>query len=302
MSLRFHPIVCVAVIAVCVLAVAQTAMAQGRVVGTVLDEDGNPRGGMPGFDDRCIIAGFQFTNLWLPKKQWRRYPNLVGTGRGKSRKGNIGNTDFGSVVKLAKDWLADNGLGPYDTNAGRKAYAAMLDKLNIFYEWGFENHGDTYSTWETNYQPGCRRENEDFSRRTQSTTPRVATRALRQISTWMELGNKQPPRQMSLLERQNDMILRGMGMSAQANQILLGLHAKYTGKKEVKPEPPSAPRTPVTRGSNVVAEHPAILKREILEPSNQVALQRLTNTVLDESMARGLAGSETVKPESIEPA
>ena len=74
------------------------------------------------------------------------------------------------------------------------------------------------------------------------------------------------------------------------------------GKKEVKLEPPSAPRTPVTRGSNVVAEHPAILKREILEPSNQVALQRLTNTVLDESMARGLAESETVKPESIEPA
>ena len=48
MSLRFHPIVCVAVIAVCVLAVAQTAMAQGtgQVRGTVLDEYGNPMEGV----------------------------------------------------------------------------------------------------------------------------------------------------------------------------------------------------------------------------------------------------------------
>ena len=48
MSLRFHPIVCVAVIAVCVLAVGQTAMAQGtgQVRGTVLDEDGNPMEGV----------------------------------------------------------------------------------------------------------------------------------------------------------------------------------------------------------------------------------------------------------------
>ena len=76
----------------------------------------------------------------------------------------------------------------------------------------------------------------------------------------------------------------------QADQLLLGLNPVF----------PAVPRTPKTRGSNVVAEHPAVLKREILEPSNQVALQRLTNTVLDESYARGL--ESTVKPESVEPA
>ena len=225
-----------------------------------LDPDGNPTDGKPGFDDRCIIAGFQFTNLWLAKKNWRRYPNLVGVGRGKSHKGNIGNSDFGTVVKLAKDWLADNGLGPYDTNAGRKAYAGVLDKLNICYEWGFENHGDKYSTWENNYQAGCRRENEDFSRRTQSNVPRIATRALRQISTWMGMGNKQPARQMSLLERQNDMILRGMGLSMQANQILLGLNAKFTKKREPALQPEASVKPESVEPVGPMVREPSVRK------------------------------------------
>ena len=55
----------------------------------------------------------------------------------------------------------------------------------------------------------------------------------------MELGSKKPIRQMSLLERQNDMILRGMGLSSQADKILLGLNAAFPGMPEpqaVKPE------------------------------------------------------------------
>lgn len=201
-----------------------------------LDDAGNPRNGDPGFDDRCIVAGFQFTSLWSTKKKWRRYPNLAGSGRGKSQKGQIGNADTGSVSGLAREWLADNGLGPYDGNAGRKAYAGLLDHLNIPYEWGFENHGDNYATWEQSYQPGCRRENDDFKRRDQSKNFKVATRALRQISQWMELGSKKPVRQMSLLERQNDMLLRGMGLSSQADKILLGLNAAMPEPQTVKPE------------------------------------------------------------------
>lgn len=202
-----------------------------------LDDCGNPVDGDPGWDDRCIIAGFEFTCLWFPKKKWRRYPNLKGKGRGKSKKGQLGDSDIGSPVKLALKWFADMGQGPYDTNSGRKAYARLLDKLNICYEWGFENHGDGFGTWEMKYQQGCRRENDNFSRRTQSKDPRVATRALIQISQWMGLGTKQPARQMSLVERQNDMILRMNGFGQQADMMLLGLKPEYPkDAKSVKPE------------------------------------------------------------------
>ena len=199
-----------------------------------LDDCGNPSSGKPGWDDRCMIAGFEFTNLWFPEKKRRRYPNLKGTGRGKSKKGSLGNSDIGSPVKLALEWMEDMGTGPYDTNSGRKAYARLLTKLNICYEWGFENHGDTFGTWESRYQQGCRRENENFTRRTQSTDPKVATRALVQISQWLGLGSKKPARQMSLVERQNDMILRMHGLSKQADEMLLGLTSEFP-KERPKP-------------------------------------------------------------------
>lgn len=48
MSVRSHPVVSLTVAAGCVLALAQMALAQGsgRVVGTVIDEDGNPMEGV----------------------------------------------------------------------------------------------------------------------------------------------------------------------------------------------------------------------------------------------------------------
>ena len=204
-----------------------------------LDEFGNPRNGDPGFDDLCITAGFEFTNLWQKKGRWRRYPTLCGTGRGKSTKGNVGNRDVGEPIKLALRWMEDQGLGSFDSNSGRKALARMLSLLNIPYEV-FEMHGDIYGNWEKSYQNGCRRERQRFERRKQSTEIDVATKALRKMSQWMGLGSKKPTAQLSTLERQNHLMLCALGLSSQADAILLGLNANlpedYQRPGAVKPE------------------------------------------------------------------
>ena len=209
-----------------------------------IDENGNPRDGKPGFDTLCITAGFEFTNLWSKKGKWRRYPALVGTGRGKSTKGNVGDSDVGEPKLLALRFMEDVGLPRYDTHSGRKAYAAMCAKLNIPWEWSFENHADTFATWEGSYQNGCRRERTEFKRRTQSTEIAVVTKALRTISWWMGLGSRRPTVQLRLVERQNDLLLRAMGLGTQANQLLMGLSAQLPsdfqvprlGPPAVKPE------------------------------------------------------------------
>lgn len=205
-----------------------------------VNDNGNPKDGDPGFDTLCITAGFEFTNLWIKKKKdRRRYPNLIGTGTGKSGKGNIGNSDVGKPKLLAQRYMADCGLGPFDTNSGRKALARMFTKLNIAYEPGFEIHGDTYGTWEGSYQNGCRRERKEFTRRKQSEDGDIATKALRQISQWMGVGSKTPTMQLNLLERQNDFLIRAMGLQKQADQLLLGLNAQPPvgfNMPQVKPE------------------------------------------------------------------
>ena len=146
---------------------------------------------------------------------------------------------------MALRFMADVGLPRYDTHSGRKAYAAMLSKLNIPYEESFENHGDTFPTWEGSYQNGCRRERADFKRRTQSTEIAVVTKALRTISWWMGLGSRRPTIQMSLVARQNDFLIRAMGYGTQANQMLMGLNPRppiqmpqmpRLGPPTVKPE------------------------------------------------------------------
>lgn len=241
--------------------------------------DGNPRDGKVPFEERCILAGWEFTSLFEKNKsKLRRYPNVVKNGK-------YGKSNVGPVVELAIAWLLDQGVGdpdkPFDTNSGRKSLAGLLTHLNVIFEEGFEFHADLPATWRDHYQPECIMHDKGFRRRKQSTNPAVATRALRRFGQFFGLGASEPVRQLTLSERQNHILLRHHGYAKEADQLLMGLH----------PHP--------TLSTPVVAEHPVTLKRDILEPSNGVALQRLTNTVLDEAMAKGLAESDTVKPESV---
>ena len=203
-----------------------------------LDAKGNPRTGKAPFEERCILAGFEFSSMFAgDKSKWRRYPNVL---KGKRNGGRYGNSNVGPVVELAIEWLLDQGVGdrdqPFSSNSGRKALAGMLTFLNVIFEEGFEMHGDLPSTWTDHYQPGCIQANPNFRRRKQSTDPGVATRALRRFGQFFGLGATAPVRQLSLLERQNDMLLRHHGYRQQANQLLLGMNPTVPVKKEKKEE------------------------------------------------------------------
>ena len=199
-----------------------------------IGSDGNPVR-KPRFDERCILAGFQFTNLWYPKKRWRRYPNVKVDGV-------LGDTNIGEPIHLALEWAYDNGVGlpedPFSTNSGRKALAGLCDHLNVVYEESFEIHSDKFSTWEGSYQPGCIRRSEDFTRVDQCDTVDVTTRALRRFTQWFGLGARKPVQQLTLHEMQMDFWMRAQGFTKQADQMLLGLYATPTPKPEpaVKPE------------------------------------------------------------------
>ena len=60
------------------------------------------------------------------------------------------------------------------------------------------------------------------------------------MSHWMGLGSKKPTAQLSTLERQNHLMLCALGLSSQADAILLGLNANlpedYQRPGAVKPE------------------------------------------------------------------
>ena len=91
-------------------------------------------------------------------------------------------SDHGNPVAIAMLWLTAQGCDgsrPYDTNAGRKCCAGLLDKTNAPYPEGFELHADHPDVWTENYQPNLAW--SDFGRRTQSPNPRIATAALRRF-------------------------------------------------------------------------------------------------------------------------
>ena len=91
--------------------------------------------------------------------------------------------NWGDPVKLAIEWLDAQGAStdiPYDSNAGRKACSGMLTETKAPFPEGFEIHGDHPDVWIPSYQPSCPW--SDFSRRTQSGDPRIATTALRRFT------------------------------------------------------------------------------------------------------------------------
>ena len=89
-------------------------------------------------------------------------------------------SNHGKPVTIAMEWLVAQGVSApegYDTNAGRKACAAILEAVEATLPEGFEIHGDNPDVWIENYQPSL--EFVDFKRREQSRSPRIATKALR---------------------------------------------------------------------------------------------------------------------------
>ena len=192
-----------------------------------LGTDGNPlEGDSAPFDERCPLAGWEFTSSWYAKGAERRYPKW---NNGK-RSGLYGEENYGDIKNLAIDWMLDQGVGDkelrFDTNSGRKAFAGLCTALGIPYEESMEYHGDLFPTWEKWYQPGCVMLNGNFNRREQSRVPKVALAAVMKFGFWFGLGTKPPAAPLNRVERYMDFMMRKNGWEDEADRIKCNLPDK----------------------------------------------------------------------------
>lgn len=114
----------------------------------------------------------------------------------------------GKPVALAIRWLDAQGCStdvPYDTNGGRKSLAALLDVTDTPYPPGFEIHADNPDVWIEGYQPNLAW--SEFSRRTQSRVPRIATAALRRFAHYF--GRDRKPDTLPEAKSLSDMLMMG---------------------------------------------------------------------------------------------
>ena len=123
--------------------------------------------------------------------------------------------NHGDVATLAINWLELQGatfISRYERHAGRKSLAAWLTETKTPLPESHEIHGDHPDVWIPDYQPTCPW--TDFSRRTQSPDPRIATTALRRFAFF--LGRSRAPQvhaNLSLQERMIAALMHAQGQS-----------------------------------------------------------------------------------------
>ena len=135
-----------------------------------------------------------------------------------------------SMLKLAKDWLNEQGGNPdglnYDTNMGRYALGKLCDVMSIPYEESFESHGNKPSNW-ARYQQSVVVPGASFTRRTQSPNVETATKSLNRIARWFGRGKttRQDPAVVSTSMHGKLLAfdLRRRGHGAYVNAVLDGL-------------------------------------------------------------------------------
>ena len=137
------------------------------------------------------------------------------------KKLRYGERHHGKVIDLANSWFAAQGALednlPYHSNSGRRALAGWLQETHTPYHEGFEIHGDLYDVW-LNYQPNCPR--SEFSRRTQSRDPHVATAALRRFAYLLGRGPQARARGLDLSSKLMVGLLESNGQAMLAQQIV----------------------------------------------------------------------------------
>ena len=143
---------------------------------STLDRMGNPSN--PTWCTTCPMTCFQVVRELLPEDDLRTYPRWLNT-QNRYSKENVGKR---TMFPLARRWLDVQGANPdgliFDSNGGRKSLGKWCDEFGVLYEISFEIHGDLWKTWKRHYQEGLDR-NPYMERRTQSTDPDIACRALR---------------------------------------------------------------------------------------------------------------------------
>ena len=192
------------------------------------------------WDPSCPLAALEY--VWqhqheedVPKRCYPAYLPKRTTGPARLAVKNIS-----LPSQAAVDFMQVQGLPLFDTNSGRKALARWCKHLNVPYELSVHIHGDLFDTWNKNYESEV--EKPRLTIRQQSRDPKEATAALRIFASWLNRGFDPYQQPMSLVERQNHMLLSIFGQPGVANRIRLGMDA-YHANPDIPPmvEVPAVP-------------------------------------------------------------
>ena len=150
---------------------------------------------------------------------------------------HFGSRNHGDITALANAWFAAQGAlddnMPYDSNSGRRALAGWLQETHTPYHEGFEIHSDLYDVW-INYQPNCQKSN--FSRRTQSRDPHVATAALRRFAYMLGRGPQARVLGLDLSSKLMVGLLESNGQAMLAQQIVAQHKQVHGNEDDMKDE------------------------------------------------------------------
>ena len=192
------------------------------------------------WDPSCPLAALEYVFQHqheedVPKRCYPLYHRQTTTGGAR-----LGVKNINSPSEAAVKFMEIQGLPRFDTNSGRKALARWCKFLNVPYELSVHIHGDLFECWNKNYESEV--EKPRVSIRQQSRDPKTATSALRVFSSWLGRGFDPYQQPMSLVERQNHMLLSIFGQPGVANRIRLGMDA-YHANPDIPPmvEVPAVP-------------------------------------------------------------
>jgi hypothetical protein len=230
-----------------------------------IDEDGNPRKEL-NFDPSCPLACTEF--VWQCQleedKGKRDYPNWVK--RSKKSAAWYGPLNIGDPAQAAFDWLKAQGvLDDFDHNSGRKALAAWCKLLSVPYIRSVHLHGDLHGVWNKHYQKDV--PEATIKIREQSRDPQVATAALRTFARWCGRGVNPYKPVMTLVERQNHLILSKLYSPEVAEQVLMGQPLPMT-TEEVEPKKEEDDEKLQSRSDNTPFRSPVAPRPVPLGPSD----------------------------------
>jgi hypothetical protein len=186
-----------------------------------LDHESNPT--ELNWCSECPLSCFEVVRELLPVDDHRSYPKWL-RAQNRYGKDSVGKK---TIFTLAQRWLNIQGANPdqlkFDSNSGRKSLGKWCDEYGTPYHESFELHGDLWKIWKRYYQHGLQKD-PAMERRTQSTTPEVACRALRRFARAIGRGRtvREDPKEFDTnqIGRMLARVLRKLGEGAAVAEIL----------------------------------------------------------------------------------
>ena len=188
-----------------------------------IDSEGNPIFDIEklGFDPVCPIAGQEMIWQCQDAGPKRNYPNFIE--KSKFKDARLGELNIGDVAQAGLEWMKAQGIGEFDHNAGRKSLARWCKELGVPYRLSVQIHGDLYEVWNRHYQEAIKEAAQMCKIRNQSLDPEVATAAFRIFARYLGRGIDPYKPPMTLLERQNQLLIAKEFGKEVAEKTLLNL-------------------------------------------------------------------------------